>query len=445
MKRLLFLLSFIFVFMLAACSDGDISINKAADHQTVTADLADKQDLPDIENGRKSDDKAADKESSAAGKDETSDEEPAEENKDSHYETAPLNELHVHFIDAGQADATLLQYSDDENDYTILFDAGDWRGNEVTAYLTKQNVASIDLVIISHPDADHIGQLEQVMNVFSVGEVWMSGNESSTQTFLRAAEAVLESDADYYEPRAGETFDIGPMSLEVIYPDSISGKSNEESIAALFTYGSVKLLFTGDADVNAESWMQSSFNVDADILHLGHHGSSTSNSPAFIEAVSPSIAVYSAGSGNSYNHPDEAVVSNIKNSGIELYGTDVNGNIILTSDGETFEVKTESDGTPGHAAKSKQSQKGSETANSDTAAQAENDSGLTDRAAQSGCIDINSASSDDVQQIIHIGPERAADLIELRPFASVADLTRINGIGPARIADIKTEGKACVQ
>lgn len=366
----------------------------------------------------------------------------ASDKKEKAAEKTDLDELNVHFIDVGQADATLLQYSDDEKAYNILFDTGDWRGSEVVPYLTENNVSYLDLVIVSHPDADHIGQLDKVMNTFDVGEVWMSGNESSSQTFQRAIEAVLASNADYAEPRAGESYDIGPLAIDVLYPDSISGKANEESISLLFTYGNNKFLFTGDADRSGESYMRNNFNVDADVLHLGHHGSKTSSDPDFIDAVSPKIAVYSAGEGNSYGHPSPEVVTMIQERNIALYGTDKDSTIIITTDGNTIaEPKTgilrSSTGTnPG----SQETTETKQENRTDTGSQKESSPDTV-----SGCININNASQEAVQEIIHIGPERAQDLIALRPYSSVDDLERINGIGPARIADIKSEGKACVQ
>jgi len=90
------------------------------------------------------------------------------------------------------------------------------------------DVSSIDLAVASHPDADHIGQLAEIVSTFAVCEVWMSGNESSSQTFQRAIEAIPESNADYHEPRTGEEFAIGPMGITVLFSESITGKSNEE-------------------------------------------------------------------------------------------------------------------------------------------------------------------------------------------------------------------------
>lgn len=352
--------------------------------------------------------------------------------------TNSLADLKVHYIDVGQGDATLFQYKDKDKSYNILFDTGDWRGNEVVSYLSTKGVSSIDLVIVSHPDADHSGQLAEVVNTYDVGEVWMSGNESSSDTFQHGLEAVLTSDAEYDEPRTGDKFDIGPMNITILHPGSISGASNEESVSALFTYGEVSFLFTGDADRNAEMQMvNSGMNIDADILQLGHHGSNTSSAPAFIEAVSPEIAIYSAGTDNQYGHPHAEVVSHIQNTGIALYGTDVHGTIVVTTDGNTYNVQTKEDGTI--------SPKSTDSANNETKIEDTSEQSQNTNSEQltSNCININQATAEELQEIIHIGPARAEDLIELQPFQSVDDLTRISGIGPSRIADIKSQGLAC--
>ncbi|MFC4023529.1 MBL fold metallo-hydrolase [Oceanobacillus longus] len=381
-------------------------------------------------------------EETAKTEDETAATETAEtvEEEEKVSQAAALSDLMVHYIDVGQADATLFQYSDEAEDYTILFDTGDWRGSEVVNYLQSHNVSSIDLVVVSHPDADHIGQLDKVVNTFDVGEVWLSGNESSSQTFQRGMEAVINSGADFHEPRTGEEFEIGPLEIDVLYPSSISGKTNEESISLLFTYGSTKFLFTGDAGRSDElKMMNSGIDIQADILQLGHHGSNTSSDPAFIDAVNPSVAIYSAGSNNSYGHPSTEVVSLIQNTGIELYGTDVHGTIVVTTDGENYQIATNKDGTVSPENTDSTTPVESE-AEEEPDADADSSS---DAPADSSCININNASVDEVQGIIHIGPARAQDLIDLRPYHSVDDLGRISGIGPARIADIKSEGLAC--
>ncbi len=422
-KKYLFIMIFA---VLVAC--GQNPDQDSTDQQTVTnhSDSV-KESLQDKEKPQEQD---SNQREAGETTDSKSNEEP---NKNSN----SLSDLKVHYIDVGQADATLFQYKSDSEQYTILFDTGDWQGNEVPNYLSAQDVSSIDLLIVSHADADHSGQLAEVINTFDVGEVWMSGNESSSQTFQQGMKAVLASDADYDEPRTGDTFEIGSMDITVLHPDSISGNTNEESISAKFTYGDMSFLFTGDADRDGEmKMMDSGNNVNADFLQLGHHGSNTSSDPAFIDAVSPKVAIYSAGADNQYGHPHAEVISLIQNAGIKLYGTDVHGTIVVTTDGSDYTVQTKDDGTISPSSSGSSDNSSSDDTN-DQSTNTEN------KAATGDCININKASSEKLQEIIHIGPARSEDLIKLRPFQSVSDLTDVSGIGPSRISDIKSQGLAC--
>ncbi|MBN6886985.1 competence protein ComEC [Cytobacillus horneckiae] len=325
--------------------------------------------------------------------------------------------LQAHFINVGQADSTLLQFSDSEKEYNILIDAGDFNSNEVIEYLQEQNIQHLDLAIGTHPDADHIGQLDKVIEFVDVYEVWLSGNLSTSKVFQRVLEAIDHYEVDYYEPRAGEEFEIGPLRIEVLYPEKITGNTNEESISMKLSYDEINFIFTGDASKSNEMEMiQAGFDLNAEILHLGHHGSATSTSEDFLNHVNPEVAIYSAGKDNSYGHPDKEVISAVKNRDISLYGTDVDGTIIIHTNGNTFEV---------------------ETMPSDTDSE-------TQVEEASSCININRASVDELQNIIHIGKDRAKQLIEQRPYVSLNDLEKINGIGEARMADILDEGLACL-
>lgn len=359
---------------------------------------------------------------------------------------APLNELKIHYIDAGQADATLFQYEDEGKTYTILYDAGDWRRNEVVNYLKMHDTSFIDLLIVSHPDADHIGQVAEIMQIFDVGEVWMSGNESTSNTFTSAIEAILASDASYEEPRAGNSAEFGPMTLDVVHPASISGKANEESLSVLFTYGNHKFLFTGDAGKADEREMLArNSQLEADILQLGHHGSNTSSDESFVKAVAPEVAIYSAGENNSYGHPSPEVINLMDKLSITTYGTDVHGTIIVTSDGENYTIETSQDGTISPRSDGQAKSKTTDTSSQSEDKESESnvkEAEINDETTD-GCVDINHASEGELQNIIHIGPARAPDVIDNRPYDSVDQLEKVSGIGPARIADIKDEGIAC--
>jgi competence ComEA-like helix-hairpin-helix protein len=419
-----FLQIIIFIFVLAGCGQGleqdEITETKPESEQTVQVE-------EDIEETDKSDEA------------EKSDKEEMIENEQKTADTSAdnLQELEVHYIDAGQGDATLFLYSDESDSYTILYDTGDWKRNDVVNYLNLQDITYIDLLIGSHPDADHIGQMAEIISSFEVGEVWMSGNESSSQTFQLTIEAILSSNADYHEPRSGEEFAIGPMDIAILHPENISGKSNEESIALNFSYGNHDFIFTGDAGKPEELQMlRRAEDVSATILRLGHHGSNTSSDPAFIEAVNPAAAIYSAGDDNSYGHPHAEVLTLIQDAGIDLYGTDTHGTIVVTTDGKSYSIETNKEGTISPESTSS-------SGDSDQTTDQNSDDTQSEEIA--GCVNINTASMEEVQEIIHIGPKRAEDLIGLRPYNGVEDLDKINGIGPARLDDIMSQDLACVE
>ena len=249
-----------------------------------------------------------------------------------------VGEALVYFFDVGQADATLFLGPD----FTVLIDAGDHRRNDVVPYLESVGVTGIDLLIGTHPHADHIGQFPQVLEAFPVNEVWLSGDTHTTLNFERAIDALLASDADYHEPRAGEVFQFGSLHIEVLNPYRLTGKLHEGSISVRLTFGQVSFVFTGDADINTEqATIARGYNLEAHVLQLGHHGSYTSSSRAFLEAVSPEVAIYSAGAGNRYSHPHDIVVNRIADMGIPLYGTDVHGTVVIVTDGVTYTIETE--------------------------------------------------------------------------------------------------------
>lgn len=213
-----------------------------------------------------------------------------EEEQNGNSQPQAEGELEVHFIDVGQGDATLFKGPD----FTILVDAGRHDRNDVVPYLESQEIETLDLLIGTHPHADHIGQMDRVIEAFEVEEVWMSGDEHTTQTFERVLDAILDSDAGYYEPRAGEDFTIGSSVVEVVSPDSLTGDFHEGSLSFRVVYGDVSFLFTGDAESQTEREMiESDHDLTADIFQLGHHGSSTSNTRDFLHAVDPEIAIYS--------------------------------------------------------------------------------------------------------------------------------------------------------
>lgn len=331
--------------------------------------------------------------------------------------------LTVHYIDVDQGDAILIEAPD----ATVLIDAGRHDRNDVIPYLQSVGVTDIDLLIGTHPHADHIGQFPQVLESFPVREVWLSGDTHTSRTFERAVDAILASDAGYHEPRVTDApVELGSLLIEVVHPERVDGHLNNGSIGLRITFEDATFLFTGDAEAEAEAEMiERGHNLRADILKLGHHGSRTSSTQGFLDAVQPQIAIYSAGKDNSYHHPHEEVIARLHDMNIAVFGTDVHGTIRVISDGQTYRLELERN-VPARAPP--------ETA----------DIEVIVGGCLPGQVDINSADASELTQIIHIGVGRAEALIMGRPYSSLDDLTNIPGIGRARLNDIQEQGIACV-
>lgn len=327
----------------------------------------------------------------------------------------PTSFMRVHFINVGQADATLLQIKEDDELTTMLIDTGDWNRNDVVTYLEEENIEDIDLIVITHPHADHIGQLDKIIENFAVGEVWMNGDTSNSQVFANALAAIEKYEIDYYEPTYGEQFDIGNLVIDIVHPVDLSLGTNDNSISMRVAYGDISFLFTGDAEKAGEEQMLSSgANLKANILHLGHHGSNTSSTGNFLEAVQAKTAIYSAGIGNSYGHPDPEIIERVQKRNMDVYGTDIEGTIVIETDGQTYRIITEKQGS------------------------------LPTPLLAKTCVDLNSASIEDLQKIIHIGEKSAAEIIEQRPFTTVDELIHINGIGEKRLEEIQAQNLGCI-
>jgi competence protein ComEC len=336
--------------------------------------------------------------------------------------------LDVHFLDVGQGDSTLLVGPD----FTILIDAGRRDRTDVVPSLEQIGITSIDLLVGTHPHADHIGQFPEVLARFPVTEVWMSGDEHTSLTFERAIDAILASQAAYREPRANEVYQIGSATVEVLNPLTLTGDFHEGSISLRIVFGDVAFLFTGDAEaVTEQAMIDRGHQLSAQILQLGHHGSRTSSSAAFLDAVQPQLAIWSAGLNNSFGHPHADVLERLAAKNIVVCGTATYGTIVVDTDGQSCTVKTQA---------CAEQQQPAPTATVVPAATAT----PTATPPTSQCVNINTASFEDLQRIVHMGPERVTQLISLRPFRSIDDMTRISGIGSSRLQDIKDQGLACV-
>ncbi len=256
---------------------------------------------------------------------------------------APPGQLEVHFIDVGQGDAILVRAPGGGN---LLIDGGE-REPGVLGYLEKLGIRQLDVVVATHPHTDHIGGLIAVLKKMPVKEVWIDGQAQTTKTYEDFLDAIDKSGAAFHEARRGGEIRLAGLVFRILHPrQPFLEEINNNSVVLKMAYGQVSFLFPGDAESEAEkSIMAYNGDLKSTVLKLGHHGSRTASSEAFLKAVQPQVAVYMAGLGNSYGHPHRETISKLNKLKVKIYGTDVNGTVIIRSDGSTYAVATEK-GTP---------------------------------------------------------------------------------------------------
>ncbi|AZF90260.1 MAG: metallo-beta-lactamase superfamily protein [Phage 5P_2] len=249
--------------------------------------------------------------------------------------------LAVHFINVGQGDSILLQLP---NNQTMLVDAGpNEAGPAVVSYLQKQGIKRIDYLVATHPHEDHIGGMDLVINSFDIGRVYMPRVTTNTKSFEDMLRAIQAKGLKITPARAGVVvLDKSGLKVNFVAPCS-SGYDNLNnwSAATRVQFGNTSFLLTGDAQSESEHEMLASgASLKADVLKVGHHGSYSSTTPAFLRAVSPKYAVISVGAGNDYGHPHQETLAKLAGSGVKVYRTDRDGTVIFVSDGKTLTVKT---------------------------------------------------------------------------------------------------------
>ena len=243
-------------------------------------------------------------------------------------------DMAVHFIDVGQGLAILVQ-SGGEN---LLYDGGSRsHADEVVQYLKSQQVETINYMISSHYDEDHLGGLVKCLDTFEVEHVLGSDYVHTSDLFNTFMNTATAHAIIVEYPSVGDTYEFGTGSFTVMAPDGISQNSNDNSVVIRLVNGNNSFMFMGDAEETSEQDMISTgMNLDCDVLSLGHHGSASSTSWDLLEATSPSWAVISCGLNNTYGHPAAETMGKLSDMDIPVFRTDDQGTVIALSDGNTI-------------------------------------------------------------------------------------------------------------
>jgi len=250
------------------------------------------------------------------------------------------NNLKIVFFDIGQGDSIFIETP---QKHQILIDGGP--NNKVVEKLGKQMPfwdKTIDLVILTHPDYDHLRGLLDVLDNYKVQNILWTGEISEGKTFENWLSKIQKENAKITLAKAGVVIKASKAKMEILYPFELPSQdnknNNDTSIVSRLVFGQTAFMFTGDANREAESEIiASGTNIESNVLKVSHHGSKSGTSKEFLANVQPQLAVISVGKDNAYGHPHQEVLSNLSEFGIKILRTDLNGDISLSSNGQ--EVK----------------------------------------------------------------------------------------------------------
>ena len=332
------LIGFSIIFILIICCSNVISLFHTKDYKIRYEEYY-KTELV-YQNGENDeyfeDDKIISKENELKDNFENS-EEVSNNNTNSNKETIE-NKIKIHYIDVGQGDSIFIELP---NDDTMLIDAGEYsKGKIIESYIKNLGFSEINYLVGTHPHADHIGGLAHIINTFEIENIYMPKVISTSQTYENLLNTISQKELKVITAKAGvEIINSNNLKVNIISPANSSYNNlNNYSAVIKINYKNKSFLFMGDAEETIENEILT--DVKADVIKVGHHGSDTSSGESFVSRVRPKYAIIMVGTNNRYDHPYQSIIDRWKNIGATIYRTDLNGNIIITSDGNTIEVTT---------------------------------------------------------------------------------------------------------
>lgn len=249
--------------------------------------------------------------------------------------------LKVHFIDVGQGDSILITI----NNKSLLIDSGPKENRyKLLNFLKSQNIKTIDYAIATHPHEDHIGNMDKIISDFNLKSFYAPKVTHTSKSFEKMIEALLDKNLkiNIIKPGILNLNLDDNITIEVLSPNkSFYDNLNNYSPIIKLSYKNTSFMFTGDAEKEVEEEVLRSYSIlESNVLKLGHHGSKTSTTEEFLHAVNPSIAIISCGKDNKYNHPSSQVKSLLKKYNTSVYRTDLDGDIIIHSNGDEIKIYT---------------------------------------------------------------------------------------------------------
>lgn len=267
------------------------------------------------------------------------------------------NNLEVRYLDVGQGDSILIRIPNGDDMFVMLIDTGEQQyAQGLQNYLTELEIDRIDVLVNSHPHADHMGAMADIITEFEIGEIYMpmltEEQIPTTRVYENLLDAILAKNMTVNPLYEGVYIDApGDAQIDVYWPKQESSdvkELNNVSGVIRLTYGNTSFLFTGDAEEGVEETLvDSGLDLSATVLKCGHHGSSTSTTKDFLQAVQPQLCVISCGADNRYGHPDEEVLALLAEYGCKVYRTDQQGTIIMESDGKQISVEASGESIEG--------------------------------------------------------------------------------------------------
>ena len=251
--------------------------------------------------------------------------------------TVENNLIKIHYIDVGQGDSIFIELP---NKKTMLIDVGESsKGKIVSSYISNLGYYRIDYVVGTHPHTDHIGGLAHIINSFDIGNIYMPKAISTSKTYENLLNTISQKGLKITTARAGVNIvNEEKLNINIIAPNREYSDLNNSSAVVKITYGNRKFLFMGDAETKSENDIIT--DVSADVIKVGHHGSDTSSGQSFVNKVNPKYAIIMVGNNNQYSHPYQIIIDRWINSGSKVYRTDINGNIIVISDGNSLDISS---------------------------------------------------------------------------------------------------------